>query len=52
MMKLQNVVNLPNRKNVPATEANPPQWVCGGLKTPYLVLRSAEALNKPDPITC
>ena len=50
-MKLDNVVNLPNRKDVPKTQEQPPQSVCGGLKTPYLALRSAETLSNPNSTT-
>jgi hypothetical protein len=33
-----NVVNLPNKSNAPTTKAPMPQSVCGGLRSPYLVI--------------
>lgn len=41
-----NVVNLPNKSNAPTAKAPMPQSVCGGLKTPYLVLMMANTLSE------
>lgn len=41
-----NIVKLPNQSNSPTNKAPLPLFVCGGLKTPYLVLQSAKTLSE------
>ena len=40
------VVKLPNQSSSPTNKASLPLFVCGGLKTPYLVLKSPKTLSE------